>query len=384
MNNKMEKRVLGFLISLLSLSLSSQNFKTSLKMLEDKNQNCLDKGHFMHNCASVFYKQSDSLLNVVYRHIQNNLILPEKESLKKEQLIWLKQRNKKFNQIDTIKTNLGRGLDDLMVKKDKKAFFINERTIYLIEKFLEEKFNTVSFEKISESLDESFVPIICQFLKIEEKSIDKSKSSSLNYNNKNIFYAITSESGRDDECGTYFETSFLLVNTELKKVVNHLEYSDLSYCEREAWQPDKAEISSNLINLGLENDIIAIKYLISVGGCANSYSSDNLVLLLPKGNSFKEILKPFHLNRIIHQGGCNGNYSLERQKSVIKIIPSKENKYSLKISTKIKYEVNVESNLDKNEQKNYSEKTKNIVRLVHINENNKYEIDELPYFFFEN
>lgn len=162
----------------------------------------------------------------------------------------------------------------------------------------------------------------------------------------------------------------------MKKVIKALKYDQVSYYEEEVGQPEKIEISSSLIDLGLKNKTIALKYHMSMGGCANSYSSDNLILIMPQKDSFVEILKPFYLNRTIYQGGCNGNYTLEKQNSEIEITQNNENKYDLKILTKIKYEDNIE--------KSYSKNSKSVIRLIQANESNKYEIKELPYFFYEN
>ena len=381
----MKKSILIYLTSLLTLSLFSQDFKANLKEIRDNNQHCLDKGKFMYNCSSKFYIQADSLLNVVYRYIRKDMDLSEKDNLKKEQLIWLKERNKKFKQIDNQNTGLGKGgLDDLMVKKDKKAEIVNNRTTYLIEKFIHgKKSNTISFEKISESLDENYLSLICKTLNIEQGDIEKQKSSSLKYDNENLFYVITYKSEKNTEYGNYFETSFILIDTKLKRIVRTLKYDEVSYYDEEVGQPGRVEISSKLIDLGLENNTIALKYKRSMGGCANAYNSDNLILILPKKDSFSEILKPFHLNRTIYEGSCNGNYSMEKQKSNIEIIKNQENKYDLRISTNIKYEVEKGSGLDDEEKIQY-EKVKSIIRNIKPNGENKYEISELPYYFFSN
>lgn len=175
----MKKKILIYITSLLTLSLFSQDFKTSLEKIENKNQNCLDKGRFMYNCSLKFYKQADSLLNVVYRHIRKDMVLSEKENLKKEQLAWLKEREKQFNKINNQNTEFGNGLDDLTIKKDKKAKIVNYRTAYLIEKYVDKRNRkTINFEKISGFLDENLLPIICKFLNIKLEKIQNMEIAS--------------------------------------------------------------------------------------------------------------------------------------------------------------------------------------------------------------
>ena len=382
----MKKSILIYLTSLLTLSLFSQDFKAGLKEIRYNNQNCLDKGKFMYKCSSNFYNKSDSLLNVVYTHIRKDMSLSEKDNLNKEQLVWLKKRDYQFNTIDNQNKGLGdEGLDDLMVNNDKKAEIVNDRTAYLVKKFLHsKKSNTISFEKTSESLNENYLYVICNALNIQQGDVEKHKSSSLKYDIENIFYVITYNSKKDTEYGNYFKTAFILLNTKLKSVIKNLDYDHLSYYDEEVGQPERVEISTNLIDLDLKSKAIALKYKISMGGCANSYDSDNLILILPEKDSFNEILKPFHLNRTIYEGGCNGNYSMEKQNSNIEIIKNQENKYDLKISTNINYEIKKGNNLIDTDKEIQYEKVKSVVRTIKPNSENKYETSELPYYFFSN
>tara|TARA_B110000046_G_scaffold118107_1_gene124925 strand:+ start:665 stop:1585 length:921 start_codon:yes stop_codon:yes gene_type:complete len=140
----MKKKLLFLLIFLLTLNLFSQDFSIRLEQLKIENQNCLDTGTSMQRCALNYYSKSDRLLNVVYKHIQENLSSLEKENLKQEQLSWLKSKDEKFSKISNQNTGHGNGLDDLMIKNHKKAEVINIRTKHLISKFLDKNKTVIS------------------------------------------------------------------------------------------------------------------------------------------------------------------------------------------------------------------------------------------------
>ena len=359
----------------------SQDFKQSLKQLEIENINCLDKGKFMYDCSLKYYNKTDSLLNVVYRFIRKDLTDVEKGNLKSEQLKWLKVRDFKFSKIDSEQKE--DGLDHLMIASQKKSEIVNERINYLIEKFNPNKQNQkIDLLNRSHVWDATLDDIICKDLNIKSADVLQEKSAYVYYNDKTIFASVTYKSNYEEGLGNLLNTVFLLINLETKQVINKLEYGELSYFDEEVGQPGEVNISSCSLDLGLQKKGIAVNYEISMGGCANSYHSDNLVFLIPVKNTFSEVLKPFHFNRTISEGNCNSDYSFERQMSSIEII--KNEKFDLKILTKITFEINREENLKNNEKKRRLEKSKTITRTISLNSENKYIIEELPYFFFEN
>ena len=152
----MKKRFLYYFILLLSLNIYSQDFEKDLETIKTENQKCLDTGKFMYSCSVKFYQKSDSLLNVVYKHIRKDINSLEKENLKKEQLIWIKQRDKKFKKITNEDTGLGNGYDDLMVKNHERAKVVNERTRYLISKFIQNNKITISKSEILKFIPENY------------------------------------------------------------------------------------------------------------------------------------------------------------------------------------------------------------------------------------
>lgn len=135
----MKNNYLLITVLLFSVSIYSQNFDKSLDSLKTENKNCLDKGEFMHNCSLEFYKKSDSLLNVVYKHVRKKQSLIENETLKIDQLKWVKQRNQQFEKINNQNTGLGNGLDDLLAKNQKKSDIVNKRTLFLISNYISKK-----------------------------------------------------------------------------------------------------------------------------------------------------------------------------------------------------------------------------------------------------
>ncbi len=128
-----------FVLLLLSQTVNSQNFTIELNKIKSNNQQCLNKGKHMYSCAMEYYQKSDSLLNVVYSQIKNNLVHPEQQALIKAQSDWIEMRNKKFVQISKDDISLGTGMDNKMVKIQKKADFISERTTFLINQYITKK-----------------------------------------------------------------------------------------------------------------------------------------------------------------------------------------------------------------------------------------------------
>lgn len=125
------------LFILVSVHCNSQTLETVYKM-KSSYQNCLNKGGDMRNCAVVYYNQSDSLLNVVYKNLKTKISSKEQSKLKKEQLEWLKKRNQYFDKVysDTKKEgNFREGSSDFdMIILDQEAAFVFGRVKELINK----------------------------------------------------------------------------------------------------------------------------------------------------------------------------------------------------------------------------------------------------------
>lgn len=110
---------------------------TAVNKLDSSYQTCLDSGAKMLGCAQVYYKQMDSMLNVVY----DQKMLAITDSSKKLQLTtaetaWLTKRDNYFEQINSGGTQDGglTGDDRLMNIKDKEAAFVKSRVIELLKK----------------------------------------------------------------------------------------------------------------------------------------------------------------------------------------------------------------------------------------------------------
>ena len=121
----------------------TQTVKT-IDSLEDANQHCLDEGKYMLGCEKTFYIQMDSLLNIVYMKLYNNLSITQKATLKKEQKLWLVTRDTYFKK--TLKTftdnNPGKlpyggalgAQDDAMFMYHENSAFVEKRVIELMKK----------------------------------------------------------------------------------------------------------------------------------------------------------------------------------------------------------------------------------------------------------
>jgi len=121
-----------YIILFLPLISLSQN-KKEIETYENKYQECLDEGINMLGCSQLFYKQSDSLLNVVYKRVYNRLNSKKKAKLKSSQLIWLKKRDVEFKSFEAEKLDPSLGVEDnKMVVLDKKAIYVLDRVYFLI------------------------------------------------------------------------------------------------------------------------------------------------------------------------------------------------------------------------------------------------------------
>lgn len=131
-----QKSVLLFFI-LLAFHSNAQTIETVNKF-KTSYQHCLDNGNGMKNCAIEYYNQSDSLLNVSYKNLKLKLSSKEQSKLKKEQLEWIKQRDKYFEKVyaDTKKEgHFTEGSSDFdMVVFDEKAKFVFIRVKELIKR----------------------------------------------------------------------------------------------------------------------------------------------------------------------------------------------------------------------------------------------------------
>ena len=140
-----QKSIIIILITL-SFNCNSQTIKT-IEKIEIAHQNCLDKGGYMKGCSVEYYNQADSLLNVVYKKLKLKLNAEEQSKLKKEQLEWLKKRDKYFQKVYSEEKNFG----NWRVIIDQKAKFVFERVKILIKKLPSDtKIMTMTFEEYSE------------------------------------------------------------------------------------------------------------------------------------------------------------------------------------------------------------------------------------------
>lgn len=154
------KKIILLAFLLISYLSNGQNFKQILNEFDLENQKCLDKGNNMFNCSKKYLIQSDSILNVVYRFVRKELTGSEKKSLRKEQVIWNKEKEKTFKEINKQNTGLVGGLDDLMIKNQKMSDYINKRTKYLID---------YSPNKVSSSIPENITDFVPSKFKLFEK-----------------------------------------------------------------------------------------------------------------------------------------------------------------------------------------------------------------------
>lgn len=111
---------------------NESNYSEFLTQSDSIHQQCLDTGDDMLVCSQKYYSEMDSILNVVYNRIMKNLDDNAKAALKKEQLGWLKQRDKAFSDFDNEKISEISSSDNQTLSLNKKADFVKERVVKLI------------------------------------------------------------------------------------------------------------------------------------------------------------------------------------------------------------------------------------------------------------
>jgi uncharacterized protein YecT (DUF1311 family) len=106
-----------------------------VEIYQTQYQACLDKGRDMVNCAALFYRQMDDLLNVYYQKLRSTCDQTQKETLKQEEIEWLAKRDAYFKK--TLAESRKGGIkavtpqDNEMVMFDKNAKFVKERVVEL-------------------------------------------------------------------------------------------------------------------------------------------------------------------------------------------------------------------------------------------------------------
>lgn len=107
-----------------------------LQTLQQTHQACLDQGTNMLGCTQAYYRQTDSLLNVVYQRVRTPLNPTQKAALKQELLRWLKERDAFFKKTDQhVAQELDlQSKDGQMIALHQKADFVAKRVEALLKK----------------------------------------------------------------------------------------------------------------------------------------------------------------------------------------------------------------------------------------------------------
>ena len=148
----MKKILLSTIICLVTiLSVNGQANENTNKQIEQKKidrlqdqyQGCLDNGKNMSGCSIMFYRQMDSMLNVVYNKLRLSLNPEQQTSLAKEQTNWLAKRDsyfkrtlgklKKVNRLRAAKGMPVNSKDDMMLMYEANGEFVKLRGVALIK-----------------------------------------------------------------------------------------------------------------------------------------------------------------------------------------------------------------------------------------------------------
>jgi len=134
-NNLPRKMLFTFVLFISVSSKSVGQTLESISVFEKQNQDCLDKGEDMMGCSALYENQMDSMLNLAYNNLRKTLSQTEQDSLKTEEVNWLKKRDKEFKKIAKEETEeLGEGEDALMATYQDEGNFIKARVIVLVKR----------------------------------------------------------------------------------------------------------------------------------------------------------------------------------------------------------------------------------------------------------
>lgn len=125
------RKLILFLLVFLCTKAYSQTKQSALDTLETHYQQCLGNSQSMYNCAVIYYKQLDSLLNNTLQHLYSNLTPGRQQQLQAEQGAWEEKKEEYFKKIDERVEKMHKrtmeGLDDDMISTDNKAAFLKAR-----------------------------------------------------------------------------------------------------------------------------------------------------------------------------------------------------------------------------------------------------------------
>lgn len=108
------------------------DFKTDLKKLEKRIENCISEGTPYKYCAENYEFQLDSMLTVVTKNILNKLPDSAKVTFQKNENQWIKAREKEFKEIEAGYNAVGGEKD---VYYQDRSDFLFKRLKSLIEKY---------------------------------------------------------------------------------------------------------------------------------------------------------------------------------------------------------------------------------------------------------
>ena len=142
MNLFIKTTVVTFIFSCISgaENKADAQIRNVIERLGKSEQACLDKGIHMSGCSYRFMHQMDSLLNVEYKAVYAKLSHDQQIALRKEELVWIKQRDIFFKKEDNKRANSNsseglQGEDLDMTIYDNKANYIQKRILQIEDKW---------------------------------------------------------------------------------------------------------------------------------------------------------------------------------------------------------------------------------------------------------
>jgi len=209
----------------------------------------------------------------------------------------------------------------------------------------------------SEELNLSLLSKVASHLKIRYSSIKIDETSSINYDDKTVFFILTivernKKSHKDsdyEDLGSYFQRKYLFVNREDGNIVAEEFDNNLSYYDNEAIRFSKSHILKDLVYLNESTPAIAFYTEASASSRIVLYSEQKFTLLTLADNEIKKVLYQYPIRMTNGDSNGGSTYQIETLETGLSFGDHKTNGFFDLIVTKnFSYEEAFESDSENN------------------------------------
>lgn len=219
----------------------------------------------------------------------------------------------------------------------------------------------------SEELNLPLLSKVASNLKIRYSSIKIDETSSINYDDKTVFFILTimernkkSHKASDyEDLGSYFQRKYLFVNREDGNIVAEEFDNNLSYYDNEAIRFSKSHILKDLVYLNESKPAIAFYTEASASSRIVLYSEKKFTLLTLADKEIKKVLYQYPIRMTNGDSNGGNTYQIETLETGLSFGDHKTNGFFDLIVTKnFSYEEAFESDSENNLAEETNLKTK--------------------------